>query len=224
MTEKILRHRILLDAKLVHHPYWAGKRITFMLNEAQKWLQLELLKQGYNTVWKEEADLSFGSGTVLGITGLRATLPTDMLLDVPPISISTNIASGRPIRVVDDKDWVDNITNIYSVPTTRQPMGIIVDGVLFVYPTGITSGKILYYRLITDLDFDDDTTESEIPSEHQDKLIQRVIADIKAIEAMDEQTRQAKIGKIEQEIAKRYQLSPMAPESEQFKQDKKVLG
>lgn len=234
MTELILRNRIILDAGIIDHPYWQGARITYMLNENQRWLQLELLKQTITPIWKDEANLSFSANTHQNIAVAVAQLPSDMLWDVPPISIVVNTENAKPVSLVDDNDFVRRVGNIFMKPTTLDPIGfylmsIISDPaivkVLAVYPsTGVTSGKLFYHRLITDLVYDDDTLDSEIPFEHQEKLIEKTVADIKAINTMDEKTRQARVMKIEQEVGKRYQMKRLAPESESPTQDKEVIG
>lgn len=225
--EKQLRHQIILDAGVIGNPLWMGERITWLINQAQRELQLELIRKGYGN-WIVIANQSLANTTALGIAVSRGSLPKTYLKDLPPIALVTTVANSRPVSWIDVANFVDIIRNPYSCPTSRQPIGFMDytggEFSVVVYPaTGSITALLQYHKQITDLVYNENATQSEIPIEHIPLLIKKVIAEIKVISTGDERTKQAKLAEIDKRIKERYQLSKAIPESEVPEKEKKVM-
>jgi hypothetical protein len=222
MTEKKLRQQVQLDAKVMHQPYWQGTRITLLLNQAQDWLQQELLKTG-SLNWKAEATLTFSPATLQDINVSQADVPSDWLKDMPieqiyPLSI-TPVAGvpTRPCREVDIRNFVELVENTYTTPTAQRSIFVMMDTDIFVYPNTIASGEAIYTRKILDLVYDNDSVNTEIPKGMEQALVDRVVTQINIIESGVQLTN-AKIADIDKRIAKKYQLEVAKVE----KQDREV--
>lgn len=225
--EKQLRHQIALDAGVLGNPLWGGERITWLLNQAQRELQVELIRKGYNS-WVVTANQGLVDITQFGVAVSRGNLPTTYLKEFPPIALFTGIAGSRSVSWIDVGNFLDLIRNPFLTPTARQPIGWLdyTTGApsVIVYPaTGTVTGEIQYHKQITDLPYDDNAVPSQIPIEHIPLLIKKVVAEVKVINTGDERTKQAKLAEIDKKIKERYQLSQLTPTSEAPEKDKKVI-
>jgi hypothetical protein len=150
------------------------------------------------------------------------------LKELPPIALHTSVLNSRPVSWIDLANFIDVISNPYSQPTSRQPIGFLdyTTGVasVVVYPaTGTVTGTIQYHKQITDLEYDNNSIPSQIPIEHIPLLINKVVTVIKAINTGDERTKQARLAEIDRKIKERYQLSQVVPASEAPEKEKKVM-
>lgn len=210
MTEVELREQIMLDANVLTNPYWQGQRITSLLNQMQRELQVKLIKQGSRN-WREYTDISAGDGVILNIACSVADLPADFLYSMP-LELVTHSTFTKPAREIESDEWYETINNDVLTPTLNEAVFMMRQQKVFVYPkvTALTTFNITYHLTITDLVFEDDATECELPIETQHLLIASVIALIKSAENM-EQITQAIKQDIMNEIAQRYQLEQIKP-------------
>jgi hypothetical protein len=221
MTAKALYEQVQLDAGVLHEAYWQGSRITNMLNQAQDWLQGELIKQGFLN-WKKEATLTFSSDSFQNTGVAKADAPSDWHKDMP-IEQIMNTAIGdigvrKPAREVQARNFISVVQNTYLTPTLNRPIFVKLDREIIIYPDGITATKCVYTRKILDLVHGNDSTECEIPEDKQAMLIDRVVQQINVIKAGGQLT-QLTIADIDKRIMKYYQLDAVKDEA----RDKKVI-
>lgn len=203
MKEAEFRAQVILDAKVLNNPFWQGTRITEMLNLAQRWVQLKLIKQG-NKNWRKEASNTLGDSTLLGVNTSISTIITDRLYDMPLYIAKAGTEKRLPVKISEEL-FLDIVDNILLKPTSDSAVFIEIDTVFHLYPR-VTAGsaKVVYTKVVTDLVLDA-VTESEIPDENLEEVISRVVMQIKS--AMDqEDIKQVKLTEANQEIAGRYQV------------------
>ncbi len=212
MTEKALRVQIHLDTGTGLEPLWQGARITNMLNQAQDWLQGKLIKQGFIN-WKEDSTVGSVTGSqILGITTGKVIIPVDVLRDMPMEQFLPD-GGTTPVLVpaveVEYKNFHFIVNNPVSAPSLARPIACITNGFIHIYPIGDNDSVIFSSTIkVLDLVFDDDAVESEIPTEFQWVLIERVIMQIKSILG-GEQIKQAKLAEIDKELTIKYQLDAL---------------
>ena len=207
MTEKGLREQIQLDAGVLLNPYWGGQRITELINKAQEWLQVKLIKQGYKN-WKKPVNVTFAETTYLGIEINTIDLPADFLYEMP-VEFIYHSEYTKPAREVENNNFYDVVNNAVLTPTLNAPAFMMMDTVVYTYPRisggGSAIGVMVYTRKVTDMIYEDDSTASEIPTEQLGILIERVVMQIKSTDGM-EQIKQAKLAEIDKELVEKYQL------------------
>ena len=217
MTELALREQIQLDAKVSDEVMWQGSRITQMLNQAQDWLQGKLIKQGYMN-WRVETNVQATAGQVLGITTGKGTIPDTILRDMPikhflPDGGSVPVLKPAVEVALDNFHWVVN--NPVGAPTAEYPIAVILKDIIHIYPIGDNDAIIFTAtEKVTDLIYDDDAINSEIPDELQWVLIERVVMQIKSVQG-NEQIKQAKVAEIDKELTVKYQLDALKKEGEE---------
>lgn len=217
MTEVELRDQVATEAKVMSAVMWQGARITRMLNQAQDWLQTKLIKQG-NMSWKEDSTVgSVTASQLLGITTGKVAIPVDVLRDMPmeqfvPDGGSTPVL--KPAHEVEYKNFHWVVNNPVTAPSLAHPIAVITNGFIHIYPIGNNDSVIFSStKKVTDLVFDNNSVESEIPTESQWILIERCVMQIASIEG-DENVKQAKVAEIDNELAVRYQLDALKDENE----------
>ena len=217
MTELELREQIAQEAHVISAVMYQGSRITRMLNQAQDWLQLKLIKQG-NMSWKEDSTVgSVTPSTILGIATGKIAIPVDVLRDMPmeqflPTGGATAVL--KPAVEVEYKNFHWTVNNEVTVPTLAHPIACITNGFVHIFPIGSATAVVFSStKKVTDLIFNNDSLNSEIPTESQWLLIERVVMQIKSIEG-DEQVKQAKLAEIDNELSVRYQLDALKTENE----------
>ena len=211
MTEPELRAQVMLDAGVLENPFYQGTRVTQMLNHAQDWLQLKLMKQGFRN-WQKEATLTLANDTLQGLNTTKGDQPSDRLYDMPYEQIMTGVGltpptSVKPLDMVETKNLFEIANNAVLAPTTANPVYTEVGKEIHIYPRGTTSAPAVYSVKVTDL-VKDAATESEIPLESQAILIERVVMQIKS-SLGDEQTKQVKSAEIDKELSTKYQLDAL---------------
>ena len=207
MNEVELRQQIQLDAGVLSDPYWQGQRITNLINQAQEWLQLKLIKQGFRN-WNGETPLTFSNGTLLYEETSTATLPTDILYDMPIESIMPIDQAVKPATEIQLKNFIEVANNGVIAPTVTNPIFIVVDVIVHLYPRGTSAGgKMTYTKKVLDLTFND-TTDSTIPNEHQQIIVERVVMQIKSANGQED-IKQAKNAEVGQYLAERYQIDAL---------------
>jgi hypothetical protein len=220
MTELELREQVQLDAGVTFDIMWQGSRITRMLNQAQDWLQEKLIKQGYKS-WIDESTISsVSASTFEGLVTAKGTLPTDLIRSMPiesvfPKPTVVGLFVQKSWQFVKSKNFNFVANNPVTAPSTQWGIyGIDVDSI-HIYPAGAFSTiDIRYSRKITDLVYDDNSTNSEIPDELQWILVERVVMQIKSIDG-NEQVKQAKVAEIDKELMQKYQLDALVKNDEQ---------
>ena len=212
VTELTLREQVQLDAEVIGDIMWQGERITNMLNQAQDWLQIKLIKQGFMN-WKEDSTVGSVTGsTILGITTGKVIIPVDTLRDMPmeqffPDGGTTEVLAPAVEVKYKNFSWVVN--NPVSAPSLAYPIVCITNGFIHIYPIGDNDSVIFSStKKITDLVYNSGSSVSEIPVEHQWILIERVVMQIKSIEG-NEQVKQAKVAEIDNELTRKYQLDAL---------------
>lgn len=220
MTELKLREQVQLDANVVSEIMWQGSRITNMLNQAQNWLQEKLIKQGYKS-WSDVGTVSsLTASSIETVSTKKGALPTDMMRSMPIESITpTPVVAGVFVQKSSSKVEINNFQfvayNPVTAPSTQWGIYTVDVDSVHIYPVGAFSGfTIRYSRKITDLVYDNDSTNSEIPDELQWILIERVVMQIKSIDG-NEQVKQAKSAEIDKELVQKYQLGALIKNDEQ---------
>ena len=212
MTEPQLRAQIILDANVLGSFIWSSLRIVRMLNETQRWLQMKLIKQGSRRWKKDSGNISTSTATLMGLETQTAALPTDLLFDMPYYIISPPTTSNAPFaKRIELKNFLEVVNNGVLAPSTSRRIYVNVDNLIHVFPRTSPNGTInmvvLYTVRVTDLVLDAGT-ESEIPLENQDILIERVVKQILSVKGQ-EQSAQIKGAEIDAEIAQKYQLDSL---------------
>ena len=208
MTEKELRHQVVLDAGVLGNPMWGGERITNLLNQAQQWLQPLLVKSG-SLNWLTESTDSFTNATLFGKAVSSTPAPTTRLVDAPIMFVRHSTLT-KPAREVDLNNFIEEVDNTVTKPSTTRAIFVLRGSTIFVYPQlsgGDTASQITYHKRVTDLVYDDESTQCEIPVEKQPILIERVVAQIISANG-GEQIAQAKQAKIDKELVEKFQLLP----------------
>lgn len=211
MTEVELRNRIALEAGVLTNPYWQGKRITNKINEAQRWLQQKLIKQGFKN-WRKYADASatVGVETHLNMLVMTAPLPADRLIDQPvQIRSGANSSGDLKYKVIPehDPDIIDEIVdNPILKPTADDPICWMIDEKVYIHPApDDDTVRFSYVKVVPDLVYDNDSTQSEIPNSHIEIVIERCVMQIKS-SLGDENVKQAKLNEIDKQLSIKYQL------------------
>lgn len=220
MTELAMREQIQLDARVIESPLWQGIRITNMINQAQNWLQGKLIEQGYKK-WSDASTVSSLSPSAIeGVTTAKGDIPVDMLRDKPVESVfPTPAVAGSYVKkswksvIIKNFNFVAN--NPVTAPSTQWGVYTTDVDSIHIYPAGsFTAIALRYIRKITDMVFDDDAVDSEIPEELQWVLIERVVMQIKSIDG-NEQVKQVKLSEIDKELMNKYQLDAFVKQKDQ---------
>jgi hypothetical protein len=219
MTELQMREQIQLDAGVLNDPLWQGSRITNMINQAQRWLQLKLIKQGSYQWKKITTGNNIGNNTYQNIDCSSGVFPSDILYEMPVDWILPATGSTKPAKEIMVRNVYDVVMNGVTAPSIAFPVFVTEDRINYhLFPRLSASETIISYTgIVTAMVFDNDSAESEIPLELQDIVIERVVMQIKSAQG-DEQTKQAKYAEIDNELTKKYQLDALKVEL----QDKKV--
>jgi len=214
VKESELREQVVLNADVLNDPFYQGTRITVMLNLAQNWLQLKLIKQGFKNWLKESAALTLADTTLLGHNTSSVALPTDVLYDMPLESAERSTAT-KPAKEIQLRNFDEIVNNGVFTPTVAKSVFVIMDDTIHLYPrdapNGSTTVKVTHTFRITDL-VKDAATESEIPVELQEILIDRVVMQIKSAGGQED-IKQIKMAEIDKELAAKYQLDSLKVEA-----------
>jgi hypothetical protein len=211
MTEVELREQVKLDAKVLDDPLWQGKRITNMLNQAQRWLQLKLIKQG-SMDWKRNVSKGLSNSAYQGNNTSLVEPITDRLRDMPIEAVLPDTTAVKPAKEVKLNNFYEVKSNTVLAPTADAPIFIMVDDSIHIYPRSIdTDAYVTYTKIVPSLTFNNSSTESEIPLESQEIIIERVVMQIKSADG-DEQVKQAKYAEIDRELTNKYQLDTLKTE------------
>lgn len=212
MTELDIRTSILNQAGVFGQAEWMGTRVTKMINRAQKWLQLKLVANKGSRRWKKTVASSASDLTFMGDACSEADLPTDLLYD-HPIDFITAGSWTKPAREITLDEWYETIHNGILRPAVNEGVFMIQDDNLIAYPQIVSPAPftIYYTYIVTDLVYDNDSTDSEIPEEWIHVIIERVVKQI--ISSLGgEQISQAKQAEIDKELIEKYQLDQIETE------------
>ena len=92
-------------------------------------------------------------------------------------------------------------------PASTYPIFIVVSQIIHLYPRAYTGAKISYYKIVTDLTYNDNT-ESEIPPENQAIIIERVVMQIKSADGKED-IKQIKKAEVDKDIIDKYKLDAL---------------
>lgn len=175
-----IRDQVFLDAGIKNNPDFPPARVNRIINLAQRYVQTMLNGLGFK---RFETSISIGtpSAGFHGATAIK-TFTVATLLDMleSPSSIlliETSDGTTKGIaRPVDPNIFEEQISNTYLAPSLAKGVFTRLSGNILLSPATITSGAAHYYKNITDLSGDTDT--SEIPLEFIEFVIKKAVLDI----------------------------------------------
>jgi hypothetical protein len=179
-----LRDQIIIDCGIEGNPKFPNPRLNRMINLAQRNVQTELNGLGMKK-WENTDALTLGSSTFGGVSVLKsAALGTDCpnILESPSSIIFIECSGGGVYGVAQevDKDrFLEQIQNTFMVSTLKQPVFMRLANFIWLAPSTISAATAYYYKGISDLTADGNTTE--IPTEFEEFIIKKVKLEIDAI-------------------------------------------
>lgn len=203
-----LRDQVIIDAGIANNPNFPTLRLNRLVNLAQRYVQAQLNGLGMKK-WEAKITIgtpssgSFGGGTN-NVKTFAVTALTNMLESPNSIKfIQTTGATSNSIAYpVDDNVFLEQIENSYLAPTEKKPIFTRLAGTVLLSPSTITGGDAYYYKAITDLSADADT--SEIPLEFEEFVIKKVVMDIQEILGLL-QDKELKARQLEKDLSDVYQ-------------------
>lgn len=182
MTLTTIRDRIILDAEIENNPLFPPSRLLVLINEAQKYVQSQLIGLGFKKWLKSSTAITPTATTFNGTSIKRFPMSSisDLLEGTKIKYIACNDGSnyGMAYEVNDDK-LKEHLRNSLLSPTVKYPIFSRIDQYVYLAPSDITQATVYYHGIITDLAADDD--ETLIPSEYIELLIKRVLLEIDSI-------------------------------------------
>lgn len=152
-----------------------------LINDAQKYVQVQLAHLGIKQ-WEATDSLTLSSGTLASQNVKTANLNTDcpsrLFDDKSSIKyIETTGATYNGIaKYIDDDALIEKLRNSYTAPTELEPVFSRKNNLLYIAPSTITAGTAVYYKAVTDLASDSDTTT--IPENYEEFIVKRVLIEI----------------------------------------------
>lgn len=158
--------------------------IVRLINDAQKFVQVQLAHLGIKQ-WEATDSLTLSSGTLAGSNVKTAPLATDCPSrlfegrDAVKYIETTGVSNNGIARYVDDDLFIENLRNSYLVPTESEPIFTRKNNLLCLAPSTITAATAVYYKSITDLSSDSDTTS--IPENYEEFIVKRALIEVDSI-------------------------------------------
>jgi hypothetical protein len=182
-TLKNLRDQIIIDSGIEGNPKFPPLRLNRIINLAQRYVQTQLNGLGIKK-WEAKDALTLTPDTFIGVAVKTANLSTDCpnMLESPAsiIFIETSYNDSYGIAYeIDIKQFEEQILNSYLQPTPNKPIFMRLANKIYIAPNSITSASAYYYKAVTDLANDTDTTE--IPLEFEEYIIKRSVMEIDSI-------------------------------------------
>jgi hypothetical protein len=187
-TLKQLRDQIIIDTDIVGSAEFPSTRLNRIINLAQRYVQAELNGLGMK---KWESSQAITAGLVAGAFNsgtdnvkkcvISATYFTNMLESPKSIKfIEVNDGSNYGVaREIDVNSFQEQLSNTYLAPVISSPVFMRLANYIWLAPSSITSATAYYYKAITDLSADADTTE--IPIEFEEFIIKKAGLEINTI-------------------------------------------
>lgn len=215
-----LRDQLIIDAGVEGDPKFPIPRLNRLLNLAQRYVQTELNGLG-SKKFEVSAALSLSTSSFVGASNVkRAAIPTN-LLESPSSILFIDCNDGSTnygIAYEVDKDrFLEQISNTYLVSTVKQPIFMRLANYIWLFPLGITSATVYYYKAITDLSSDGDATE--IPSEFEEYILKKAKLEVDSILGKVQEKEMASM-EIQKDLASAYQkfLEKQQPEQNRASQ------
>lgn len=158
--------------------------IVRLINDAQKFVQVQLAHLGIKQ-WEATDSLTLSSGTLAGSNVKTAPLATDCPSrlfegrDAVKYIETTGVSNNGIARYIDDDLFIENLRNSYLVPTESEPIFTRKNNLLCLAPSTITAATAVYYKSITDLSSDSDTTS--IPENYEEFIVKRALIEVDSI-------------------------------------------
>jgi len=209
MTEARARIRIMTDAGVISNPEWQGARITQMIHEAMIWTQAQLLRLGKNYWITSATATGVAGGTLEKVTGTKvseAELATNINWDIPITSFSHSDYT-YPAQPIELANWNFVCKNTVIKPSLTRPAFCQVGKDVYLFPAIISNPTYLYTRIPTAPTYDNDTNALDIPDQHIEIVIERVVMQIRQ-QLGDAQSKQLRMADIDSYLQKKYQLVP----------------
>lgn len=208
-TLKQLRDQIIIDAGIEGQTKFPIARLNRMINQAQKFVQLKIVGLGMKKWEKKSSSITPSAATFVGNNVKMISISTDLsdLLEssdsIPFIEVSDGANNGLAYPV-DKERFLSQISNTYMTPSIADNESVFMrlSGSLYIAPSSVTTAYVHYHKVVPDLI--DVASETEIPVEHEEHIIRRVVIEIDDIlgKLNDKQN---EINNLENEISKVYQ-------------------
>lgn len=164
-------------------PEFIDAVLTQYLNEGQKYVQTQLVNLGIKQ-WEASDSLTLSAGTFAEKNVKTANLATDcpsrLFDDKKAIKFIMCSASGDSdlgqAKYVDDDKFLELIRNSYLTPTLKQPVFTRMSNLLYLAPSTIDTATAHYYKALTDLSSDSDSTG--IPVAFEEFVVKRALIGI----------------------------------------------
>lgn len=221
-----LRDEIILRTGVKNSTEFPPTRINRYINLAQRFVQNMLNGLGMKK-WEtsiSSGTLSAGTYGASNVKTFATSVLTSMLESPSSIRfIETSDGTTKGIaRPVDENIWEEQLSNTYMSPTLAKPVFCRISGAIQLAPSTITTATVHYYKSVTDLASDGDSTE--IPLEFEQFVIEKAITDIEA-DMGKIANKEASVSKIEQQLQTVYDKfhgKLMAQNTEKAKENAKL--
>lgn len=183
-TLKQLRDQLVLENQsIVGDPYVGATMLNKWINDAQKFVQLQLSGLGMKK-WETPKIFTYpgtmGLGSIGGIAfktiDINSTNFPDIIEDVKAIryislthtrGLNTYYGMAREIS----EENIEDCDNSYMKPTIKSSGFIRTSAKIYIAPDSATAATVHYTRVVTNLTEEDDNTE--IPQEYEEFIIKR---------------------------------------------------
>lgn len=128
---------------------------------------------------------TLSSGTLGSITVKYGTVPSDLMESPNSLILLDCVGAtnnGTTKKEYNVGEFEDACGNSYTAPTEKQPAYTRLANKIYLFPSTITSATVYYYGSIADLVNDSDT--SNIPTEFEEYVIKKVVAEIQAAQGV----------------------------------------
>lgn len=180
-----LREQIRLDYKLEGDPNFPITRLTLMINQAQRYVQIQLNGLGFKK-WEKIATLTLGPNVFVNKSLMNAALSlTPDMIESPKSIRFVEVGDGTTYGLayeVSEAFAYEHLNNSLLAPTIKDPFFFRMDNFIWLAPSTILTGTLHYYAVITDLAADTDATQ--IPTEFVQYITKRVGIEIDAIRGL----------------------------------------
>ena len=122
---------------------------------------------------------------------------------VPPSGVDS-------IDKIEAKNFYEVVNNTVLAPTATNMLYVEMGSEIHIYPRGAETVTASYSVKITDMVYNNDSTDSEIPQESQYILIERVVMQIQSSLGGG----QAKSAEIDKDLASKYQLDALIKDND----------
>ena len=175
-----LRDQIILDAQIEGSPDFPIARLNRIINFAQRYVQTQLNGLGMKK-WESSDSLSLTNRTWVGLSVGTANLSSDCsnMLEMPGSIKYIHCVDGSSndglAKELDDRRFYEIVSNTYTAPTVAEPAFMRLAQRIYIYPAP-TTATAYYYKAITDLSSNTDTTE--IPVEFEEFIVKRSVLEV----------------------------------------------